>query len=85
MTGRLARFEAHPSPLESDQGFLNVFSGDGNYDVDAIQAAPGSEWDLDGAGPIFKVYTCCGLVHSGIDGALDLRQAHAIRPGRYGV
>lgn len=73
-------FQSHPNAIEADQGFLNVFNGPGNYDLDAIIRSPGAEWDLHGLGPIFKVYPCCALIHSGLDAALALRSQHTIRP-----
>jgi 2-methylcitrate dehydratase PrpD len=72
-------FEAHPNALESDQGFLNVFNGERNYDIDVILETPGVVWDLDSEGPIFKVYPCCALIHSGIDAALALREEHGLK------
>jgi 2-methylcitrate dehydratase PrpD len=74
-------FIASSTALESDQGFLRVFNGDGNYDANAIVDSLGRTWDLAGPGPIFKVYPCCGLILGGLDGALELRTVHGIEPG----
>lgn len=69
-------FVAHPAPLEADQGFLNVFSGPGHYDVTRITGSLGKTWDLVEPGPVFKIYPCCGLIHSGLDAVLQLRSEH---------
>lgn len=66
-------FGAHPTALEADQGFLNLFNGPDKYDVDAIVSSLGVKWDLADPGPIFKVYPCCGLIHSALDAVLALR------------
>ncbi len=76
-----AGFKANTSALEADQGFLNVFNGAGNYDLEAIVSPLGKRWDLADPAPIFKMYPCCALIHSGIDAALALRTDHAIEPG----
>lgn len=76
-----AGFVGHEAALEADQGFLNLFNGPGNYDTDAIVSSLGNQWDLIDPGPIFKVYPCCGLIHSGLDAALSLRAEHDIAPG----
>lgn len=73
-------FDAPTNAIEADQGFLNVFNGEGNYDISAIVETPGSVWDLDCEGPIFKIYPCCALIHSGIDAALAIRSEHHIVP-----
>lgn len=77
----LGGFEAHLNALEADQGFLNVFNGERNYDIGAIIETPGVVWDLDSEGPIFKMYPCCALIHSGIDAALAIREEHGVEPG----
>lgn len=71
-------FAAHPAALEADQGFLNLFNGPGNYDIDAIVSSLGVKWDLLDPGPIFKVYPCCGLIHSALDAVLALRTENGI-------
>lgn len=71
-------FGAHPAALEADQGFLNLFNGPGNYDIDAIVSSLGVKWDLLDPGPIFKVYPCCGLIHSALDAVLTLRSENGL-------
>lgn len=69
-------FLAHPAALEAEQGFLNLFSGPDHYDGDRIARSVGSPWDLGDPGPVFKVHPCCGLIHSGLDAVIGLREAH---------
>jgi 2-methylcitrate dehydratase PrpD len=80
--GRLAQrgFTAHLSALEIDWGFCNAFNGKGNYDLDAMMAHLGSPYDLVDPGLVIKVYPCCGLIHSALDGVLDLVREHDVKP-----
>ncbi len=71
-----AGFEAHPAALEADQGFLNLFNGPDGYDASAITDLLGDPWDQVEPGPIYKIYPCCGLIHSGLDAILALRAEH---------
>lgn len=73
-------FAAHPAALEADQGFLNLFNGRGEYDIQAITGSLGSHWDLAEPGPIFKIYPCCGLVHTAIETVIALREEHGLDP-----
>lgn len=75
-----AGFAANPDVLETGWGFCEVFNGAGQYDLDAMTASPGRPFDLVDPGLVIKVYPCCGLVHSALDGVLDLVAAHDIRP-----
>lgn len=70
-------FTSHPAALEATQGFLNLFNGDDGHDSQAIVDTLGTRWDLTDPGPVFKIYPCCGLIHTGIEGVADLRKAHA--------
>lgn len=67
-----AGFQGHPGALEADQGFLNLFNGVGEWDGDRITGSLGKPWDLERPGPVFKVYPCCGLIHSGLDAVLGM-------------
>jgi 2-methylcitrate dehydratase PrpD len=71
-------FTAHPAALEADQGFLNLFQGPGSYDAGTICDTLGQQWDLTDPGPAFKIYPCCGLVHTGIEAAIALRREHRL-------
>jgi 2-methylcitrate dehydratase PrpD len=71
---RLAQngFTAHQSVLETDWGFFNAFNGKGQYDVGRMLETLGEVWDLVDPGLVVKLYPCCGLIHSALDGTLDL-------------
>lgn len=82
IAGRLvqAGFTANPDVLEIGWGFCEVFNGAGNFDLAAMTASIGAPYDLVDPGLVIKVYPCCGLVHSALDGVLDLTTRHDIRP-----
>jgi 2-methylcitrate dehydratase PrpD len=81
VAARLAQsgFTAHDSVLETDWGFCRAFNGEGAYDLDAIVARLGNPYDLVDPGLVIKVYPCCGLVHSALDGVLDLVHENDLR------
>ena len=78
LAARLAarNFVAHDHVLETPWGFCNAFNGEGRYDLDAMIANLGEPYDLVDPGVVVKVYPCCGLIHSAIDGVLDLMEDH---------
>lgn len=67
-------FEAEPQVIEHSHGFAVAFNGRGNFDLGRMTADLGSRWDLADPGLVVKMYPCCGLIHSGIDAALALRE-----------
>jgi 2-methylcitrate dehydratase PrpD len=69
-------FVGHPDPFASTFGFLNVFQGEGTYDAELIGDSLGNPWDLAEPGAVFKVYPCCGLIHTGLDIIYELREEH---------
>jgi len=71
-------FTAHEDVLEFDWGFCNAFNGPGKFDLDKIVAHLGNPWDLVDPGLVVKLYPCCGLVHSTLDGVLDLMREHKV-------
>jgi 2-methylcitrate dehydratase PrpD len=71
-------FVAHADVLDTTWGFCAVFNGPGHYDLQAISASLGSTYDLLDPGLVIKVYPCCGLIHSALDGVLDLIERHGI-------
>jgi len=80
VAARLAQrgFTAHASVLETEWGFCNSFNGSGNYDLDAMLDGLGNPYDLVDPGLVIKVYPCCGLIHSALDGVLDLKRQHGL-------
>lgn len=73
-------FTGHPSALEIDWGFCNAFNGKGKYDLAAIVDHLGKPYDLVDPGLVIKVHPCCGLIHSALDGVIDLVNEHDVRP-----
>jgi 2-methylcitrate dehydratase PrpD len=73
-------FTGHPSALEIDWGFCNAFNGKGKYDLADIVDHLGKPYDLVDPGLVIKVYPCCGLIHSTLDGVLDLVIENDVRP-----
>ena len=65
-------FTAHESVIENDWGFCTAFNGPGKYDLDRMVDNIGKPYDLVDPGLGLKMYPCCALIHSGIDGLLDL-------------
>lgn len=80
---QLARdgFVAEPCVIEHSHGFATAFNGRDQYDLARMTADLGQRWDLVDPGLVIKMYPCCGLVHSAIDAALDLRDEAALQPG----
>lgn len=80
--GRLAErgFTGHPEVMETDWGFCNAFNGKGEYNLEDMLSQLGRPYDLVDPGLVIKVYPCCGLIHSALDGVLDLARHHNVRP-----
>lgn len=75
-------FIGHPSALEIEWGFCNAFNGKGHYDLRAMLDGLGQPYDLVDPGLVIKMYPCCGLVHSVIDGVIDLAREHDVAPAQ---
>ena len=73
-------FTASPGAFEHKQGYLNVFNGEGNYDVAKIFPQWGAPWDIVTPGIAIKQYTCCGSTHPVVDAVLDLTNEHNLKP-----
>ncbi|HET8996310.1 MAG TPA: MmgE/PrpD family protein, partial [Acetobacteraceae bacterium] len=73
-------FTANPAALEHQQGFLDVFNGDGTYETGRILADWYAPFECEGGEPGLKPYPCCGSTHASIDRMLDLAQRHDLRP-----
>ncbi|PYB70217.1 MmgE/PrpD family protein [Rhizobium wuzhouense] len=68
-------FEASPTALEGKQGFLEVFNGAGNYNVDKMLDGWARPLDLLEPGISIKKYPCVYSVHGAIDAAIALQAA----------
>jgi 2-methylcitrate dehydratase PrpD len=73
-------FTANSGALEHRQGFLHVFNGEGNFDMDAILRDWGKPWDIVRPGVAIKQYPCCGSTHPAVDAMLSLVRAHEVTP-----
>jgi 2-methylcitrate dehydratase PrpD len=73
-------FTASAGAFEHKQGFLDVFNGAGNYDVEKIVSGWGQPWDLLQPGVAIKQYPCCGSTHPAVDAMLMLVREHGLTP-----
>lgn len=71
-------FTANPGAFEHKQGFLNLYSGPGNFDVSRILAGWGQPFDIVSPGASYKLYPCCYSTHSAIEAALNLVREHGV-------
>ncbi|HYB42547.1 MAG TPA: MmgE/PrpD family protein [Candidatus Methylomirabilis sp.] len=69
---------ASPHALEGPQGFFNVL-GAGPRRMQELDTL-GSPWRILSSGVAVKPYPSCACTHSIIDGTLELRRTHHIRP-----
>jgi 2-methylcitrate dehydratase PrpD len=75
-------FTANPGAFEHKQGYLNVFNGPGNYDIDRILPRWAAPLDIVEPGIAVKQYPCCGSTHPAIDAMLELVHKHKLRAER---
>ena len=75
-------FTSNPRAFEHKMGYLNVFNGEGNYDVSKIFPQWGAPWDIVTPGIAIKQYTCCGSTHPAVDATLDLTFEYDLMPER---
>jgi 2-methylcitrate dehydratase PrpD len=73
-------FTAHPSVLEAEQGFCDLFCGRENCNWQSITDRMGNPFDLISPGIIPKIYPSCSLTHPAIDMILDLKRERALDP-----
>lgn len=69
-------FTAGADILEAEAGFLDTFTDRSLSEIDP--AGIGEVWELISPGLAVKLYPCCSCTHLAIDGALELRQHHAL-------
>ena len=75
-------FTANPAAFEHKQGWLNVFNGAGNYDIEKILPRWAAPLDIVEPGIAIKQYPCCGSTHPAADAMLELVRKHKLRPAR---
>ena len=80
MAAMLAKkgFTANPEAFEHKQGFLNLFSTDGKYDVKRMLENWGKPLDSVSPGASYKLYPCCYSTHSAVEAARGLVRRHGI-------
>ena len=69
---------ASAQALEGPQGYLQVFSA-GRRALGALDTL-GQPWKITTTGVAVKPFPSCACTHSIIDGALELKRTHALRP-----
>ncbi len=69
---------ASDQAIEGPQGFLRVL-GAGKIELDALEQL-GAPWKILTSGVAVKPYPSCACTHSIIDGTLELRRDHGLRP-----
>jgi 2-methylcitrate dehydratase PrpD len=69
---------SNPAAFEQEQGFFQVFNGDGNYDIAAILAGFDGPLELVEPGLSIKQHPCCGSAHSVVDAAIDIRRRYGL-------
>jgi 2-methylcitrate dehydratase PrpD len=69
---------ASEQAIEGPQGFLRVL-GAGKIELEALDRL-GAPWKILTSGVAVKPYPSCACTHSIIDGTLELRRAHGLRP-----
>jgi len=70
-------FTSSEQAIEAPRGFAHVLSP--RFDPAVITDGWGERYEL--MNNMYKPYACGLVVHAAIDGCIDLRRAHAIRPG----
>jgi 2-methylcitrate dehydratase PrpD len=73
-------FTADPNILEAELGYLHVFAGPGEYNLEKIVADLGTEYNIVTYGVGLKPYPCCRGAHTALDALLHLVYTHQIVP-----
>jgi 2-methylcitrate dehydratase PrpD len=73
-------FEADGDILESRFGFINVFDGREDVDLEEVTGDLGTSYDIVSPGINIKKYPCCYNTHSAIDGLLKLVENSGLAP-----
>jgi 2-methylcitrate dehydratase PrpD len=65
--------------LEGQQGFFEVYNGQGNYDPDRLLETWGDPFEIVEPGIAVKLHPCCGSTHPAIDAAIALKREHDLQ------
>ena len=72
-------FDGAADLLEHQQGFFQVFNGEGAFDAQAVLRDWGNPLEISGQTIGLKQFPCCGSTHASIVAALTLARDHSIR------
>lgn len=70
-------FEPSPGALADRRGFMPLFNGRGEYDVDQVLESWGDPYDVVETALVLKQYPCCGRFHAAIDALSGIVREHA--------
>jgi len=81
MATLLARdgFTANSECFEHKQGFLEVFQGQGTFDISKLFDDWAEPLEIVDPGFGLKQFPCCGSTHTAINCMIDLRREHALK------
>ena len=74
-----AGLTASPVALEGQQGFFEVYNGEGNYDTTRLLEGWGAPFEIVDPGIAVKLYPCCGSTHPAVDAAIALKREHNLQ------
>jgi 2-methylcitrate dehydratase PrpD len=72
-------YSANRVALDGEQGFLNVYNGEGYYDAKLIVDRLEAGLEVNRNVNSIKAFPCCASSHSAIKAALDIRHTHGVR------
>lgn len=75
-----AGYTASPGALEGRQGFLEVYNGEGRYDVAQIAREWTQPYAIETPGVKVKQYACCASTHGSVQAAVTLFRQHRPDP-----
>ncbi len=73
-------FTSNPAALEHSQGFLDVYNGRGNYDIDRLLADWYAPLEIEDSSNGLKQYPCCGSTHPAIMMMQQLKRDEPVSP-----
>ena len=71
---------ADADALDGERGFIDVFKGAAEPDVERISFDAREPLEIVASGVGIKRYACCGCTHSALDALLELRSERKINP-----
>jgi 2-methylcitrate dehydratase PrpD len=74
-----AGLTASPVALEGQQGFFEVYNGEGNYNTNRLLEGWGEPFEIVDPGIAVKLHPCCGSTHPAVDAAIALKREHNLK------